>query len=134
MAPWDELNYFDLPLVTNYALTAGAKATQILEPNPMRVAFLIGMSLVSSGTFVAIGPNTFPLTTAGFLIGNSQQPLTITQAQHGSLCACAWYAQALPGNTDVIVAEVTMSKWPHSEDTSIAKILAALKALLPAKG
>ena len=130
MAPWDELTYFDLPLVTVTHIPPSNVGIQILGANPLRVVSVIGF-LGSTGAKTAfIRPTTGQIDGSGLQISNANLPVVFTAKDHPSLCQAAWFAVSPAAAVDIETFEVCMHDWPRTEGTELAMVLAALKAIL----
>ena len=108
MPPWEEITYFQTPLVT---VTVGGplgKWQQLVSGNPQRVGILIAASAQAN-----ISPDPTINTSGGFFTSNATNPLDFFEARHGSLVTGPWYVANSQGNF-ITTVEIILREYPHA--------------------
>jgi hypothetical protein len=109
VAPWDELQYFDLPVVQQYTNATDSK-TPIALADPQRIWISFTQGTASGQTNVSILPSNaaagWPVSTSGTaLIFRARDDPVITQG--------VWYATIGVGVTLTVVS-IRLREWPRS--------------------
>lgn len=118
LSPMDEMMWFATPTETYVAVASGT-LTPILEANPMRVGFVVSVSL---------GPGDAQITTnaqnpldgvSGLTLSATlAQPLVILQRDLGPLAQVAWYATCAGATASAFltIIEIVLRAWPEGKN------------------
>lgn len=109
MSPWDELQYFDLPVVQVFTSSTDNK-TPIAVADPQRVYLLFATG--SGGGTVVIAP--LPgVGIAGIGLSPNSVPVVFRARDDPVLTQGAWYA-AIGVGPSLTVIQVRLREWPRS--------------------
>lgn len=109
MAPWDELQYFDLPQVVQYTSTTDSR-TPVAPADPQRawLLFTLGGTSVQVTVMLTAGlPNT------GILVTQTGLPLIFRARDDPVVTQAAWFA-SIPAGGTLTVWTVRLREWPKS--------------------
>lgn len=109
LPPWEEIGYFNQPVVTQVGLNAGSFALAVAA-NPQRILLVFAAPLWTTQINLALqrgGLSTLVLT-------QYQSIFYLTEKDHPVLVQSGWWAEA-GANTSVIVTEVILRQWPDEE-------------------
>lgn len=85
MPPWEEITYFNDPVISTVNVAGGG---MIVDRNPQRVVLII---TINGGTAVQIAPQPFKSSPVGYALTATSPNVIWTEADHATLCTCAWY-------------------------------------------
>lgn len=93
---------------TQFSLSSGPAPTQILQANPLRWGFIVGVAESAGPTSVFFGLTTYQniQISSGLLITNAMPPQQFTFRDWGTLVQQAWYASCTTGNFGIVVIEL----------------------------
>lgn len=110
MAPWDELQYFDLPVVSQFTNATDGK-TPVALADPQRVWISFTQGIASGQISVGIVPGN---ASAGWPVSTSGQPLVWRARDDPVITQGVWYATIGVGVTLTVIS-VRLRVWPRSD-------------------
>lgn len=110
MAPWDELQYFDLPDIRQFSNTTDNR-TPIAPADPQRIWIAFTQGTASGSHSVSIVPG---LATAGWVLATSGQVLVFRARDDPVICQGAWYGSIGVGGLLTVIS-VRLRVWPKSD-------------------
>jgi hypothetical protein len=117
MAPWDENQYYQLPVI-NYITLTGNKSQQLVKADPYRVGILVACPNTPAGP-ITISPDPTLLPQAatlfnGVQIGSDSPPLWISHDTHKALVSAEWWvANNQASSFSITTIELKLYQWPH---------------------
>lgn len=107
LSPRDAYSLFRRPTQRQVSLTT--TPAEIVSENPDRVVLIFSHEQ-SVSPILGVAAD-LSATNGMFLQGNNN-PLVVTQQQHGPLAQCAWYGMTGIGTISVTVFEVILDRFP----------------------
>jgi hypothetical protein len=113
MSPWEEMEYFQAPVVTPVSCPTGT--TIVVDVDPMRTVLMFAnpTSITLFGVPGRIAPS-FP-ASVGVPLSNDKSPLIMTQADYGPLVQYDWCVQNSSATTVILlVTTIRLKLWPRT--------------------
>ncbi len=105
--PWDQLQYFDFPRITQPTL--GAVSLQVLTADPRRVGIIFSNGQGAIQAYVNPGPQPTPIYGMVLAAGTN---IYIPNFYWGPLTQVEWYASAPGGPVPLNIIELLLRDWP----------------------
>lgn len=109
MAPWDELRYFDLPLVQQFTSTTDSR-TAVAQADPQRAWLMFTLGGTSGQVNVML---TAGVANTGLVVTTTGVPLIFRARDDPGICQAAWFA-SIPAGANLTVWSVRLREWPKS--------------------
>lgn len=104
----DLFPFFRAPVETLVPMNL-SQPVRLCQLNPDRVVLILG-SANNINIFISTIPNA--TSSQGFIVPSTAQPFVLTQAQHGNLCQCEWWATAASTGNSMCVIEIILDRKP----------------------
>jgi len=107
LAPWDEFDYFDLPVETLVSVN-NINWVSVAIANVRRVALIFAVPTSGGTAFVSTAQGG--VANSGIPLSPTIPPVLITQRRYGNLCQVQWFGSATVA-TGITVIEVLLHDW-----------------------